>query len=176
MAEPFLGEIRMFGGNFAPTGWALCNGQLLPIQQNTALFSILGTTFGGNGTTNFALPNLQGRVPVHMGQGSGLSNYILGETAGVESVTLQVTQMPAHTHALNASTTPGSSASPQNGVPASGVDSQGGSVSGYVPSPNTTMAANAVGMAGSSIPHENRQPLLCVNFIIALQGIFPSRN
>ncbi len=129
----------MFGGNFAPTGWQLCNGELLPIQQNAALFSILGTTFGGNGTTTFAPPDLRGRVPVHMGQGSGLSNYILGEPAGVESVTLQVNQMPAHNHALNGSTTPGSSGSPQNGVPASGLDSQGGSVSGYVPSPNTPL-------------------------------------
>ncbi len=176
MSDPFIGEIRMFAGNFAPRGWALCNGQLLPIAQNTALFSILGTTYGGNGQTTFALPDLRGRVPLSSGQGPGLSPYTLGEMAGSESVTLLTTQMPTHTHTLNASTQPGSATSPAGGVCASGVDSQGGNVNGYVASPNTTMAPQAIGAAGGNQPHENRQPYLCVNFIIALQGIFPSRN
>lgn len=176
MADPFLGEIRMFAGNFAPRGWAFCAGQILSISQNTALFSLLGTTYGGNGQTTFALPDLRGRAPVSSGQGPGLSNYNLGEMAGSESVTLLTSQMPAHTHAANASTQPGSASSPANGVCASGVDSQGGSVNGYVAAPNTTMAPQAIGAAGGSQPHENRPPFLCVNFIIALQGIYPSRN
>jgi microcystin-dependent protein len=174
--DPFIGEIRMFGGNFAPTGWALCNGQLLPIQQNAALFSILGTTFGGNGTSNFALPDLQGRVPMNWGQGPGLSPHTIGESSGSENVTLLTTQMPAHTHSANASTGSGSAASPQGGVWAQEVDSQGGIGNGYTATQNTTMSPQAIGQAGGSQPHPNLQPYLCVTFIIALQGIFPSRS
>jgi len=174
--DPFIGEIRMFCGNFAPNGWALCDGRLLDIQQYAALFSILGTFFGGNGVKNFALPDLRGRVPVHPGQGPGLSPYTMGQTGGSENVTLTSNQMPQHNHALGASTTPGANSSPQNGYPASGVDSQGGAVNGYAASGNTTMAPTIVGQAGGSQPHENRPPFLCVNFIIALNGIFPSRS
>lgn len=172
MSEPFLGEIIMFGGNFAPRGWAFCSGQLLSIAQNTALFSILGTTYGGNGTTTFALPDLRGRVPIHPGQGPGLSSYVLGEAAGVENVTLLTTQMPAHTHVLtsNASTAAATDTLPTGNFLAS--DNQ------YTNASNTQMNANAVAIAptGGSQPHTNIQPFLCVNFIIALEGIFPSRN
>ena len=172
MAEPFLGQILMVGFNFAPRGWAYCNGQLLPIAQNTALFSLLGTTYGGNGQTTFALPNLQSRVPIHFGQGAGLSAYSLGETGGQESVTLTTPQMPAHNHtaALNASGGAGSDGSPTGNYLADGNQ--------YTSSTNTSMNANAVaiGIAGGTQPHSNIQPYLGLNFIIALEGIFPSRN
>jgi microcystin-dependent protein len=181
MSEPFIGEIVMFGGNFAPRGWALCNGQLLSIAQNTALFSILGTTFGGNGTTTFALPNMQSRVPIHQGQGPGLSNYVLGETGGSESVTLIQTQMPAHNHQTTVTITCADSPqtpidSPVNAVPAG--TSGGATVyaSSGAAQMSASMATATVAVAGGSQPHENRQPYLCVNFIIATQGIFPSRN
>jgi microcystin-dependent protein len=176
MADPFIGEIRMFGGNFAPTGWALCNGQLLPISQNTALFSILGTTFGGNGQTTFGLPDLRGRVPMNFGQGPGLTPRNLGENGGSETVTLLVTQMPAHTHQANASSANATAPSPQGGVWAQELDSQGGTGTGYTGTPNTTMSPQAIGTAGGGQPHQNLQPYLCVNFIIALNGIFPSRS
>jgi microcystin-dependent protein len=162
----------MFAGNFAIAGWALCNGQLLPISQNTALFSILGTTYGGNGTSNFALPNLQGRVPIHMG--TGLSNYVLGQIAGVENVTLLYNNMPAHTHLVNAVTSGGNQASPSGNYPA--VESTGTSLNYSNAAPNATLNAAAVGTAGGSVPFSVVQPYLTVNFIIALQGIFPSRN
>lgn len=174
MSEPFLGEIKMFGGNFAPSGYALCNGQLLPISQNAALFSILGTTFGGNGTTTFALPNLQGRVPVHMGQGPGLSPYVLGEQTGVENVTLLYNNMPIHNHTVNAVTGGGNSASPTSNLPA--VESTGTSLDYSNTAANTTMNPAMIGNAGGNIPFSVIQPVLCVNFIIALVGIFPSRN
>jgi len=177
MSDPFIGEIRMFAGNFAPRGWALCNGQLLPISQNTALFSILGTTYGGNGQTTFGLPDLRGRVALHPGQGPGLSPYTLGEQGGSESVTLLTTNMPAHTHMVNASTTNATAPAPTNGILASPLDSNAGAGLGYVTtSPNTQMAPNSIAPSGGSQPHENRQPYNCVNYIIALQGIFPSRN
>jgi microcystin-dependent protein len=171
MAEAFLGEIRMFGFNFAPTGWALCNGQILPIDQNTALFSLLGTTYGGDGIQTFALPNLQSRVAVHMGQGSGLSPYVIGEESGAETVTLIQSQMPEHTHAVGANGAPGTSDRTAGNVPART------KASAYGSAPDgTTMNAGMIGNAGGNQPHENRQPLLVVNFCIALQGIFPSRN
>jgi microcystin-dependent protein len=182
MADPFLGQIFMFGGNFAPRGWALCNGQLLAIASNTALFSILGTTYGGDGVTTFALPDLRGRAPLHPGQGPGLSSYVLGEVGGVESVTLVSTQMPAHNHTatvtINAAASPlSASDDPNNQVPAGG---SGQSVYASVPDGatkmNAAMTTTVVGTAGGSQPHENRQPFLCVNYIIALEGIFPSRN
>jgi microcystin-dependent protein len=169
MAEPFYGEIRAFGFNFAPRGWAMCNGQLLPIAQNTALFSLLGTTYGGNGQTTFGLPNLQSRVPMHFGQGPGLSSVNLGEQAWVENVTLNATQMPQHNHAANATQGPATASRPGGAIP-----SGGGAYSSAAA--DTTMAAGFIGTAGGSQPHENRQPYLALNYCIALEGIFPSRN
>jgi microcystin-dependent protein len=177
MAEPFLGEIRIFAGNFAPRGWALCNGQILAISQNTALFSLLGTFYGGNGTSTFALPDLRGRLAVNQGQGPGLSSYTIGEQTGTESVTLLTTNMPAHTHLINASTGAADLGSPAGAVLAVPYDSTGVAGTGYTKTPaNTQMAPNAVGLAGGSQPFSILQPLLAVTFIIALQGIFPSRN
>ena len=172
MAEPFVGEIRMFGFNFAPQGWALCNGQLLPISQNQALFSLLGTTYGGDGTTTFALPNLQSRVPVHQGQGAGLSPYAQGQAGGAETVTLAAAQMPGHSHPVKASSS------------AAAADKPGGRVlarSGshiYAPEPDTStvMNANMLGDTGGSEPHDNIAPYLTVSFCIALEDIFPARN
>lgn len=179
MSEPFIGEIIMFGGNFAPRGWALCNGQLLSIAQNTALFSILGTTYGGDGQTTFALPNLQGRVAIHPGQGPGLSPYVLGQIGGTENVTLTTNQMPLHTHTatVNAAEAPQTvTDNPKGGVPAGSTG--GPQVYGAAPDGATTMNAGMVtnAPAGGSQPFSIIQPYLCVNFIIALQGIFPSRN
>jgi microcystin-dependent protein len=176
MSEPFLGEIRMFGGNFAPNGWALCNGQVLSISQNSALFSLLGTTYGGNGQTTFALPNLQGRVPMHWGQGPGLTPRSLGEMSGSETVTLLQNQMPAHTHLANANNTDGNSTAPTGNLWANAVDANSQPVSSYGTVANTTMSPQAIGLAGGNQPHENMQPYLCVTFIIALQGIYPSRS
>ena len=180
MSEPFIGEIIMFAGNFAPRGWALCQGQILSIAQNTALFSILGTTYGGNGQTTFALPDLRGRVPVSQGQGPGLSNYSLGQQAGTESTTLTAAQMPAHNHGLSASTTGGqaNSANPTNNSLGIGkVPSSNETINLYNSNaPNVPMNALSVGLAGSSQPLSIIQPYLCINFIIALEGIFPSRN
>jgi microcystin-dependent protein len=174
MASPFLAEIKMFGGNFAPRGYAFCNGQILAISQNTALFSLLGTTYGGNGISTFALPNLQGRVPLHWGQGPGLSNYVLGEVIGAETVTLLSTQIPQHTHALNVNGNAGT-----DGVPASSMVLAASTARDKVYSTsaaNTTLAPQAIGLTGGSQPHSIVQPVLAVSFIIALQGIFPSRN
>jgi microcystin-dependent protein len=173
MATPFLGQITMYGFNFAPRGWALCNGQTLPINQNQALFSLLGTTYGGNGTTIFALPNLQGRVPVHSGNGSqgpGLSPYSLGEQTGSENVTLLSTQIPAHTHPVVASGNAPSQGALSNAVWATAANIP------YASAANASMAAGALSVAGSSQPHPNMAPSLVVNFCITLQGIFPSRN
>ena len=163
----------MFGFNFAPQGWALCNGQLLPISQNTALFSLLGTFYGGNGTTTFALPNLQSSVPIHMGQGPGLSPYVLGQIGGSENVTLTQNQMPQHTHSVGCNVAGGNQASPANGYPA--VESTGTSLD-YSSTAGSAMNPAMNSPAGSSQPHPNIQPYLVVNFCIALQGIFPSRN
>ena len=168
MATPFLGQICIFGFTFAPRGWAFCNGQLLPISQNTALFSLLGTTYGGNGTTNFALPNLQSRVPLHFGQGAGLSPYVQGQLAGEENHTLIINEMPIHTHTARASSGDATDTSPVNNVL-----SAGGSYTGTA---NQNMAAGAVANAGGNLPHNNLPPYLALNFCIALQGIFPSRN
>jgi microcystin-dependent protein len=174
MSEPFLGEIRMTGFNFAPAGWALCDGQILAISSNTALFALLGTTYGGNGTTTFALPNLQGRVPVHQGTGAGLSTYVIGEQIGVENVTLLASQMPEHTHLVNAVAAGGNSASPQNALPA--IESTGTSLNYSTASAGVNMNSATNALAGGSQPFSIVQPVLCVNFIIALEGIFPSRN
>lgn len=175
MAEPFLGEIRMFAFNFAPEGWALCNGQTLPISQNSALFALIGTYYGGNGTTTFSLPNLQSSVPIHQGQGPGLSPYVMGEVGGIENVTLLTNQIPAHTHLVQCNTGGGNQASPASGYPAvestgTSLDYNSGNTSGTYMNP--TMNA----LAGGGQPHQNLQPFLVVSFCIALQGIFPSRN
>jgi microcystin-dependent protein len=167
MAEPYLGSIILFGGNFAPRGWAFCNGQILPIVQNTALFSLLGTTYGGNGQTTFALPDLRGRAPVHFGQGPGLANYSLGESAGAETVTLTFSEMPAHSHSQPANNGQQTTNRPNNAVPAAGgVYAQAGDGSTLDPT----------SIAGGSQPHQNRPPYLALNYIIALEGIFPARN
>ena len=176
MASPFLAQITLFAGNFAPRGWAFCQGQILPIAQNTALFSLLGTTYGGNGQTTFALPDLRGRVPIQPGQGPGLSPYSLGELGGVENVTLLQTQMPAHNHTTqvtsNASSAAATDTLPNGNFLAS--DNQYTNTSNAVM--NATAVTVTVGIAGGSQPHENRQPYLAINFIIAMEGIFPSRN
>ncbi|HYQ04466.1 MAG TPA: tail fiber protein [Polyangiaceae bacterium] len=173
MLEPFIGSIVLFCGNFAPRGWAFCDGQLLSIAQNTALFSILGTTFGGNGQTTFALPDLRGRVPLHPGSGPGLSPYVLGQAMGVESVTLITTQMPAHNHGF---AVPCSNGAPSTASPVGAVLANQDQTPFYAASGTSAMAAGTSTIAGGSQPHENRQPVLAINFIIALEGIFPSRN
>ena len=172
MSEPFIGEIRMVGFNFAPTGWALCNGQLMSIAQNQALFALLGTTYGGDGVQTFALPDLRGRVPMHFGQGPGLTPRTQGEKSGSETVTLLQNQMPAHNHLLNAAGNAGNTTSPQNALPAASGD---GSTPYSTANPDTTMNPLATGITGGSQPHENMPPYLVVNFIISLNGIFPSR-
>jgi microcystin-dependent protein len=169
--EPFIGEIRLFGFNFAPLGWALCDGSLLPISQNTALFSLLGTTYGGDGRSTFALPDLRGRVPVSMGTGPGLSTYDIGELGGSENVTLIASQVPAHNHNIQASDAPASEPKPGGGVLA-----RTNSSTYAAGTDGTTLSANAISSSGGSQPHPNLQPFLAVNFCIALQGIFPSRN
>ena len=172
MSDYFLGEIRPCGFNFAPVGWALCNGQLLSISQNTALFSLIGTYYGGNGTTNFALPDLRGRVAIALGQGPGLSDYVIGEQDGVETVTLITSDVPAHNHLVNADNAPGNSTSPANSYTAesSRRDLDYGTTS------NTTMNPNSIGPVGGSQPHDNMQPYLVLNYVIALTGIYPPRG
>lgn len=175
MSEPFIGEIRMFGGNFPPRGWQLCQGQLLSIAQNTALFSILGTTYGGNGQTTFALPDLRGRFPMQQGQGPGLSPRTLGQQGGSESVTLLSSQMPAHNHTVQASAADGDVVGAADAFLAS--QSRGASLSPYIGATDGTLMNPAmIGVAGGSQPHDNMPPFTCVNFIIALEGVFPSRN
>lgn len=171
--EPFIASIILFGGNFAPRGWAFCQGQILSIAQNTALFSLLGTTYGGNGQTTFALPDLRGRVPIHPGQGPGLSSYSLGQMGGTETTTLLSTNIPAHTHALNAVSETGDKPTPQgNFLAATGaLDPEYRSTGTVVP-----MASTAIGISGNSQPFNNIQPYLALNYIIALEGIYPSRN
>lgn len=174
MSNPFVGEIRMTGFNFAPVGWALCDGQLLPINQNQALFSLLGTYYGGDGIQTFALPNLQSRVAIHQGQGPGLSPYVIGQTGGVENVSLTQGQMPQHNHLVNAVASGGNVASPSNSLPA--IESTGTSLDFSGAATNATMNPTMIGNVGGNQPHPNIQPYLCVNFIIALQGIYPARN
>jgi microcystin-dependent protein len=164
MSSPYLAEIRIFSFNFPPKGWAFCNGQLLPINQNQALFSLLGTTYGGNGTTNFALPNLQGSTPIYTGNG-----FTLGQVGGEVNHTLTVAEMPAHTHLLTASSAPA-----DQSVTAGTVWAK--APAAYDTSPGTAMSQAEIPNAGGSQPHNNMQPYLVLNFSIALQGIFPSRN
>jgi microcystin-dependent protein len=171
MSSPFIGDIRMFGGNFAPVGYAFCNGQLLQISQYDALFALIGTTYGGDGQTTFALPNLQGRLPVHAGQGPGLSSYVQGQQGGSESVTLTAQQIPTHTHAAQAQSGSGNQAAPGGGIWAASAQNQ------YSPNtPSAAMSSAAIAAAGSNQPHDNMAPFQVVNFIIALEGVFPSRN
>jgi microcystin-dependent protein len=172
MSDQFVAEIRIFACNFAPKGWAFCDGQLLPISQNTALFSLLGTTYGGNGQSNFALPNLQGRVPMHPGQGPGLSLRNLGESAGEDTVTLLATELPTHAHSANCNAGLGD----QYGPPGNYWATDAGGNNEYDTSPTTTMAAGAVQIAGGGQPHNNLQPYLTLNFCIAMQGIYPARS
>jgi microcystin-dependent protein len=165
VAQPYVGEIRMFAGNFAPAGWMFCEGQLLPISENETLFQLIGTTYGGDGQSTFALPDLRGRVPVHMGSG-----FILAETGGAEEITLTVNQIPAHSHPLLASTASGTVATPVNNVLAESV-----SINPYIQDvANSNMNPAAVSAVGGSQPHTNFQPYLCIDFIISLFGIFPS--
>ncbi len=174
--NPFIGQILMVAFNFAPIGWALCNGQLMPIAQNVALFSLLGTYYGGDGKTTFALPNLQGRVPIHMGS-NGVSNYVLGQMGGVESVALSVNNLPSHNHTANCNSLPGTSAEPAKNFWAetTPVSKVSGALS-YSASSNAQMSPTAIGNTGSDLPFSVVEPYLCMNFIIALEGIFPSRN
>ncbi len=174
MSSPFVAEIRIVPFNFAPTGWAFCQGQILPISQNTALFSLLGTTYGGNGSSTFALPNLEGSAPMHPGQGPGLSLYDLGQTGGTGAITLLESEIPVHTHNIVTANAAG-----DNNIPTTNHigRSSNGSVfalppAGNIP-PTVQLKANALSPTGGSLPHNNLQPLLTLNFIIALQGVFP---
>jgi microcystin-dependent protein len=174
MSSPFLAEIRIFGCNFAPTGWAACNGQILPISQNTALFSLIGTFHGGDGKSNFALPNLQGSAPLNQGQGPGLSNYDLGQQDGSPTITLIDSEIPFHTHAQMASNQPGEDPNPTNEALARSV---GASLYQSVSTQNIVqLSMAALAPVGSSQPHNNMQPYLTLNFCIALQGIYPQRS
>lgn len=174
MSEPFIGQIMMAGFNFAPRNWALCNGQLMSIAQNTALFSLLGCTYGGDCRTTFALPNLQGRATVHQGQGPGLSTYTLGESAGEQNVTLISTEMPMHTHAVNCISSAGDQPSPIGNLWSG--EAGGVTLTYNSQTPNVTMNVMAIGLAGGSQSHQNQQPFLGITFVICLYGIFPSRN
>ena len=171
MADPFVAEIRIFPFNFAPKGWALCDGQLMPLAQNTALFSLLGTTYGGDGKSNFALPDLQGRVPMHPGQGPGLSLHDLGETGGAETVTLLESEIPAHSHTLRGSSLLSDTPSPAGNTLARFPNAYQSSVANLV-----SMAPESLPPAGGDQPHNNLQPYLTLHFCIALQGVYPPRT
>jgi microcystin-dependent protein len=172
MADPFVAEIRLFPFNIAPKGWARCQGQILPISQNTALFSLLGVTYGGDGKSTFALPNLQGSVALHPGQGPGLSPYSLGQTGGEEAVTLVGSQIPAHIHQARCSTTTGNDYGPAGDFWAPDITGN----PQYGATADLTMAADAVGVGGESSPHNNMQPYLVLSYCIAMQGVFPARS
>jgi microcystin-dependent protein len=176
MSNPFVAEIRIFAGNFAPTGWALCDGQLLPISQNTALFSLLGTTYGGNGTSNFALPNLQGSAPMSSGQGPGLTNRFLGESGGSQTVTLITTEIPTHTHTPQAFSTSKADQTSPAGHVWSKAQSGRQPLPMYSATPGAPMYAQALQPTGNDQPHNNMMPFETLTFIIALQGIFPPRS
>lgn len=175
MSDVFVAEIRMFAGNYAPTGWALCNGQLMSISQNTALFSLLGTTYGGDGRATFGLPNLMGSAPMQQGQGPGLSARWLGETGGEPYVTLLTSEMPAHTHLPNAVDASGDATTPDNALWASAMEGRIGTNMYSDASPGQAMNPMTTGITGGSQPHNNMPPYLCISFIIALQGIYPQR-
>lgn len=171
--DPFLGEIKLFAGNFAPRAWAFCDGQLLPISQNSALFSILGTTYGGDGRSTFALPDLRGRAPIGPRNGPGLSSYREGQKGGQEHVTLNTTEIPSHSHSVNAVSSAGNNAAPQNNLLANtvGFDREYSNAS-----PDVQMNSRMINNSGGNQSHENRQPFIAINYIIALQGVFPSRS
>ena len=171
MSDPFIAEVRMFGFTFPPRGWADCNGQVIGIAQNTALFSLLGTTYGGNGQTTFALPNLQNMIPVGMGQGPGLSQYVLGQTSGTTNVTLLANQMPQHNHSFGSSSGDADATNPATSVPARAV----GETPFVAGAPNTTLSSN-IALVGGGQPHNNMMPYLSVRFCVCMQGIFPARN
>lgn len=172
MAQPYIGEIRMFAGSFAPAGWAFCDGQLMPISENDALFVLIGTTYGGDGQETFALPNLQSRIPIHAGTGAGGITRVIGEMGGTESVTLTTQTIPVHNHPFLASTATGTQNSPAGEVLASG-----SSVLIYRPqAPSQPLNAQTISPTGGSQPHDNMVPFLCINFIISLFGIFPQQN
>jgi microcystin-dependent protein len=167
MAQPYVGEIRMFAGNFAPAGWAFCEGQLLPISENETLFQLIGTTYGGDGQSTFALPDMRGRIPIHFG-----NSFVLAQQGGVEEVTLTLNQIPAHTHPMLATSTPGSTNTPVNSLYA-----ETSAINLYIEDvTNANMGAGAISSVGGTQPHTNFQPYLCVNFIISLFGIFPSQT
>ena len=172
--DPFVAEIRIFAGNFAPKGWAFCNGQLMPISQNTALFSLLGTSYGGDGKSTFALPNLQGSAPLHAGTGPGLSERYLGEVGGEQAVTLIESEIPPHTHTVNCSSGASNSSSPANQTFGSGGGR--GRPAAYASGSNVQMSPTATMQTGGNNPHNNMPPYLCLNFIIALQGVYPPRT
>jgi microcystin-dependent protein len=180
MSDQFVGEIRTFPFNFAPVGWALCDGQIMSISQNMALFSLIGTYYGGDGRSNFALPNFQGAIPVHQGTGTGLSAYVIGQSGGDVSVTLLQSQNGAHTHALTAIAQTATNANPEGGLFMTGhyaAGSVGGKIAAYTAdAPNADMNATAIVQAGNGLPHNNMMPYLALNFCIALQGIFPQRS
>lgn len=171
MADPFVAEIRIFPFNFAPKGWAWCDGQVLPLSQNTALFSLLGTTYGGNGKSNFALPNLQGSAPMHPGQGPGLSLHDLGESGGTPTVTLLSSEIPSHTHQLSASASAGNATTPSSNAMLAATPRAFAAPGGQA----TTLSGATLSAAGGSLPHENMQPFLTLYFCIALQGVYPPR-
>lgn len=172
MAQPYIGEIRLFAGNFAPAGWEFCDGRLLPIGENEALFTLIGTTYGGDGESTFALPDLRGRLPIHLGQGPGLSNRSLGETVGVETVTLGVNQLPAHGHSLFASSNTANATDPAGRVTANAA-----AVSIYgAGAPNQPLNAQAITQTGGGQAHDNLMPSLCLSFIISLYGIYPTQS
>jgi microcystin-dependent protein len=177
-SQPYLGAIFIFAGNFAPRGYQLCQGQILPISQNAALFSILGTTYGGNGTTTFALPDLRGRAPIGQGTGTGLSPVGLGQVGGSQNVSILASNMPQHNHLVNVSTSPGGQPGPANNFIAPGIDSQGGNVLGFntAATAGNTLAPTSVSFAGQSVPLSVQNPYLGINYIIAMVGIFPTRN
>ncbi|MES2796823.1 MAG: tail fiber protein [Bacteroidota bacterium] len=170
MAQPYVGEIRMFGGSFAPAGWAFCNGALMPIAENEVLFQLIGTTYGGDGQETFALPSLSSRIPIHMGTGGDGQTYQIGELLGTESVTLTTQQIPVHSHAAQANNSSAINASPTNSYLA-----RSSTVDMFInANPSDAMSSNAIIGTGGSQPHDNMQPFLCVSFIISLFGIFPS--
>jgi microcystin-dependent protein len=173
MSQPYVGEIRMFAGNFAPAGWALCNGQILAISENETLFNLIGTTYGGDGQSTFALPNLQSRIPIHVGPG-----FVQAQTGGAEMVLLTPSQMPSHAHVVQSSSAAGSSSNPANNFLASEGGSGSGNVSVYISAPTTLQAIspNTVVATGGSQPHDNMVPFLTINFILSLFGIFPSQT
>ncbi|HEU4743283.1 MAG TPA: tail fiber protein [Meiothermus sp.] len=172
MAQPYIGEIRIFAGNFAPAGWAFCDGSTLPISENEALFTLIGTTYGGDGQTTFALPDLRGRIPLHQGTGPGLPPFVIGQDGGVETVTLTAQQMPTHNHALL-----GSSNTATQTVPTANVLAQPSSGQMYLAdTPNVALNASMIGLTGGNQPHDNMGPYLCVSFIISLFGIFPQQS